>query len=605
MSALDPSKLQALALAAGQQRKRFGIVSEMDRLTAIELEAAPPDPEALVGKWTRDLRRTADARPLRLAQAWALEEVARSVSWGLPYGSVGSMGVGKGKTLYFLLAPRVAKARRPVQFLPPDVRDQTLEDEEEWGREYNIVRTTYDVDEWECADGDLRLLITYGQLSRPDATDLLRRLNPDFIGADEAQNLANPRAARTMRFLRYMKENRATVRFYPASGTITQAAMEDYAHLVNLALLDRSPIPRHDKDLELLAGTINWGAQPDSASYLYAQQLIDWSKDNGWEPERRLTTQAEARQALGYRLMTCPGVVVTTSSSCDAPIELTAAYPEASESIRGALYHLDTTYELPDGTEVVEAAHFTANANQLSMGFYYRWAWEETEIGHEDTPWIEARREWASQVRQYLGRHGREGCDSPFLVEKHVRREQGPDGLYNALKRWDLQRKKPPPPVKAVWFDYSILTWACEWAHQRDAAIIWFRSRAVGHMLEQFGIPAMWAGTPDYQATPIVALSWHVYHKGWNLQMWSEGLDLEPSPNGGRWEQKLGRTHRQGQKAPVVRETVLQHTWPFRNNMQAAVEKAQYIQAVTYQPQKILLAELQGFKQEIVEEQQA
>jgi len=523
----------------------------------------------------------------------------------MPYGTVGSIGVGKGKTLAFLLLPQVLQAKRPIQLIPADVKTQTLADECEWQREYNIVPTTTDIDEWECADGRLRLLITYGQLSQPSATDLLRQLNPDFIGADEAQYLANPKAARTMRFLRFMRANRGAVRFCPMSGTLTQAALEDYAHLVNLALLDKSPLPLHERDQEMLGGTVNWGAEPDSSSLAYAQQLVDWAHSAGWDGDYRGGEQNQARQALGYRLRTCPGVVVTTSSSCDAHLLLTAARPEVSESIRGALYHLDTTYELPDGTEVVEAAHFTSNANHLSMGFYYRWAWEKTESGEVDEPWLEARREWAALVRNYLARHGREGCDSPFLVEKHVRKEHRPESLVNALAKWNVQRKKKPPPVEAVWFDYSILTWTCAWAAEHKKAIVWFRSKAVGLMLQAFGIPAMWEGTPDPKATPVVALSWHVYHKGWNLQAWDQELDLEPSPNGARWQQKLGRMHRDGQASGTVRSTVLQHTWPLRNNMVRAMEKAQYIEAVTYEPQKLLFAELDGFSAAVEDAQEA
>lgn len=599
---MDFSGLMKMGADAAEQRRAFGIVSEMERMTSLGMKPEQDD-DKLIAKWSTRFRRTASARTLKLAQAQGLEEAEVAAGWGPAYGSVGSMGVGKGKTLYFLLVPRVFGAKRPIQLVPSDMKEQTLEDEWEWGREYNIVRSTDDVEEWECANGDLRLLLTYGQISQSKSSDLLRELDPDFIGADEAQNLANDVAARTKRFKRHMKEKRATTRFCPASGTITQAAMGDYAHLVNLALMDKSPIPRHERDLELLAGTIDWGAQPDHASYVYATQLINWAKGHGWRPSTS-DTQKAAREALGFRLKTCPGVVVTTSSSCDSVIELTAAYPEMPDGIRGALHHLDTTNDLPDGTQIVEAAQFTASANQLSMGFYYHWVWEETLAGVVDVPWLEARREWASQVRQYLARHGREDCDSPGLVERYVRREKKPEGLYAALRRWQVQRKKPPPPVKAVWFDFSLIIWACAWARKRDAAIIWFRSTAVGEMLQAFGIPAMWEGRPDHQATPIVALAWNVYHKGHNLQAWHEGLELEPAPSGGRWEQKLGRTHRTGQTAPVVKETVLQHTWAFRNNMRRAIEKAQYIEAVTYQPQKILLAELHGFVDEIVEEQE-
>jgi hypothetical protein len=593
---MDLTGLNILGNNAEKARRALGIVSEMERITQLGHGGSPHNGRAdeLVDQWTRALRRNANARPLRPAQAAVLEMASMAKGWGMPYGLVGSIGVGKGKTLAFMLMPRVFGAKRPIQLIPPDVKEQTLQDEWEWSREYNIVPTTTDIDEWECADGNLRLLITYGQLSRPDASDLLRKLNPDFIGADEAQNLANPRAARTMRFLRFMDNHRETVRFCPMSGTLTQAKLEDFAHLVNLALLDKSPLPRHPKDLEMLSGTINWGSEPDRTSLNYASRLVDWAKQDGYRihvPDE----QARARRAMGYRLQTAPGCVVTTSSSCDAPLHLHAHYPEVTEDIKGALHLLDTTYELPDGTEVIEATHFAANAQHLSIGFYYRWAWEDTAQGDVDYQWLEARRGWAAAVRDYLGRYSREGCDSPFLVEEHVRKSGKPPSLLAALNQWDAHRHKPPPPVQAVWFDYSILAYALNWASQRDRAILWFRSRAVGEMLQTMGIPAMWEGTPDPRATPIVALSQNVYHKGWNLQAWSEELDLEPAPSGGRWEQKLGRMHRQGQSAAEVHCHVLQHTWPYRNAMLAAMQKAEVIEAVTYQPQKLRIAELHSF----------
>lgn len=578
-------RLSALASAG---RETSQVRHEVTRILELPRKTNLPE-EDLVVKWTGRLQRAPGARPLRPAQARLLEQCEWAHTLDGPYGVVGSVGVGKGKTLAFMLMPRVFQAKRPLLLIPSDVKEQTLEAEWEWGAEYNVVPTTDDVEEWRYANGDMRYIVTYGQLSRPDATALLRELQPDLIMADECQALANPRAARTMRFLRYMGESRGDTRFVPMSGTLTQAKLGDYVHLVNLALMDQSPMPLNQHDLERWSQVLDWGAEPDTAASLAVAPLVDWSQ--GFE--RTGDLQVDGRMALGERLQTAPGFVMTTSSSCDADLSVRALYPPTPATVTEALDHLSRFYELPDGTEVVEQTHFSANANHLSLGFYYIWDWE---YGEPDEEWLEARRFWASEVRRYLARHAQEGRDSPFLVEQYVAREKAPAVLYSALERWRVQRKKDPPPVRSVWFDQTLVAEAVNWAHQRERCVIWFRSRAVGEMLEHYGVPAMWEGVPDAEATPRVALSLNVYHKGHELQAWDDQLLMEPPPNGAIWEQLLGRMHRQGQTSEHVKCDVFQHTWPLRNNFTKAREKSEYIQAMTYQPQKLLNADLENFK---------
>lgn len=571
---------------ARANRAAMGIVTEADRITALPIKAEPSAAD-LIEKWTARFRRRASARPLFHAQAQLLEQAALTATWQGPYGVVGSMGVGKGKTLTLMLLPRVFQAKRPLLLLPPDLREQTLEAEWEWQTDYNIVMTTTDPDEWRMANGDLRLIVTYGQLSRPDATALLEELQPDLVMADEAHNLANPTAARTMRFLRYMKAHRPEVRFAPLSGTLTKERMQDYAHLVNLALMDKSPIPRHDRDLDLWGSVINYGGEPDRAAEMAVEPLIRWAVDPQGD-----TLAKRARFSLGRRLMTNEGYVLTTSSSCSADLELRAVYPPCSDTIKEALGELSLHNNLPDGTEVIEAAHFKQSARQLSMGFYYMWDWEN---GEPDEEWLAARKLWAAEVRAYLARHGREGVDSPFLVERHVLKEQGPPSLYRALLAWQEQREKPPPPVKAVWIDYQVMAWAAHWMSQQERAILWFRSQAVGQMLEQFGVLPQWEGKAHPSVNPRPALAMNVYYKGHELQPWSHQLMLEVPPSGERWEQMLGRTHREGQPAKKVTADVAQHTWVLRDSMTTALAKSEYIEDTTYQPQKLRLARMLDF----------
>jgi hypothetical protein len=272
---------------------------------------------------------------------------------------------------------------------------------------------------------------------------------------------------------------------------------------------------------------------------------------------------------------------------------LRASYPQVTSEVLDALDTARNEYLLPDGTEVVDAIHFARAVQQLSMGFYYVWEWP----GEPDQDWLLARRQWWAACRAYLKTYAREGCDSPFLVEEHVRKEGRPGSLVQALAIWDAQRHKPPPPTRPIWMDYGPTAWAVEWALRRQRCFLWWRSRAVGDLLGEFGIPkfGMGDGKPKPKQHPRAALSIAVHHKGRNYQEWSDQLVLEVPSSGAWWEQLLGRTHRYGQTAEEVGCTVFQRTWPQRGAFQTAYERSIYIQELTGQPQKLILSEKEGF----------
>ena len=102
-----------------------------------------------------------------------------------------------------------------------------------------------------------------------------------------------------------------------------------------------------------------------------------------------------------------------------------------------------------------------------------------------------------------------------------------------------------------------------------------------------------YCGTSLNHATAITTatLSLAVYNKGKNFQAWRNQLYLEVPSDAKLWEQSLGRTHRAGQTAPVVRATILQHTWVMRRSWRTSLARAQYIQATTGQLQRLVFAD--------------
>lgn len=564
--------LRDLLNRAAADRKKLGLKTEMERILELPREELEDNAPLYAEEWTKRLRKHPNAPPLRPVQGIILETCYRAAQKDEPIGFIGNVGVGKGKTLAFALTPQVYGATRPVLLIPPDMREQTAEAHWEWSKHYWF---------------DAPKVIAYSTLSRPESTALLTELAPDLIMSDECQALKHSTAARTKRFMRYMKKNPNTV-FCAMSGTLTTSSLKDFAHLSELALRGNSPVPLEEDILNIWCSVLDADGQPDAHAWNMLRALYTWS-----QPPASYNVRG-ARQAFNDRFKSAPGVICTTSPSCDADITITAVKPEHDSVIEDAIELLEEEYMLPNGLEIVDALHFHRVRGQISMGFYYVWDWPD---GQEDEDWVSARREWWRACREYLKTYSREGCDSPFLVEEYVREKRRPAPLLEALEAWDAQRHKPPPPRKPVWLDYGPLLWALSWAaKQEGGAILWFSSRAVGEMLQAFGVPTFWEGVPNKEVSGIVALSIRVYHEGKNfLTPWDNQLILQPPSSGAVWEQLLGRTYRPGQESTHVKASVYYHVSPCHDAMRNALKKARYIQGNTTQPQILLFAEKEEF----------
>jgi hypothetical protein len=565
---------------------------------------------ALVDKWWHALRIHPDARKPRPIQAEILEVAYRQSRKSWPAGLLGLVGVGAGKTLSFFLIPQVYEARRPLLLLPADmISGGNLEAAwHEWTQEYDLLPM-------HIVKGGLvpnlskrtMFVMSYAQLSQPTGTDVLRRMAPDLILADEAHKLGAATSARTKRFMRYMKAVPGT-RFVPMSGTMTGKSLKDYWHLAYLALRDESFLPEDTSDLDRWCGVLDADTTANTLDRFLLDPLVTWArKQAGAAALDVLAGEDEVRQAYNYRMVTCPGVVATTSPSCDSRLVLTGwsniAFADESETemtVPDAMRHLSNNDELPNGLIMEDALSKARAMQQLSMGFYYYWDWPLDKDGQPivDVDYVEAKRGYDGAIRQYLKSYSREGCDSPMLVDQYVRQRVAagkpvsPDLVY-WQEQWDEQKKKPEPPTKARWLDFSVIIEAVAWSRKHEG-FVWFDSRAVGEALQAFGLPTFWEGMPDPKHHRRAALSLNVFNKGKNLQPWDNQLFMQVPSDAKLWEQALGRTHRAGQTSPVVRATIMQHTWVLRKSWRKSLERATYIQATTGQLQRLCFAEKHG-----------
>jgi hypothetical protein len=491
-------------------------------------------------------------RGLRPTQRTALYEAQRAGGLFAP------MGVGTGKTLTSLLLPTVLGAQRTVLLIPPSLRAKTKAD-------YAHLR-----EHWVLPSPEALTIVAYSELSVAKGTDLLERLAPDLIVADEAHCLKDPKAARTKRFLRYFKAHPDT-RFCALSGTMTSRSLRDWAHLSRLALRTGSPAPRDWRTLD------SWA----------------WALDDLKEPFENSPPGALAvfcphgepvREGYRRRVLGTPGVVATATTDCDASLVIQERRVKVPPSVREALDQLRTTWQRPDGEEFNSALEAYRYARQLASGLYLRWTEKPPQA------WLEARQAWHREVRTFLSRRSTPGLDSPALYEAAVKAGRLPSTSYGP---WKALEAEFSPETEDVWLSGFLVEDAVRWL-AGTPGIVWTESPAFGQRLAKatglryYGAGAK-ASAAILEADPgeSFVASVQAHGTGKHLAAWSRGLVVTANPKGEVWQQLLGRMHRQGQKADEVVFDVYLHTPELRAAFAEARKNSEFQGSAFGEPQRL------------------
>lgn len=494
---------------------------------------------------------------LRPIQSAALLEAEKA------NGLVGAIGVGHGKTLVLLLVADALRATRAVLLVPPELKRQLLEvDIPHYGKHFKLPLDRVSV-------------VAYSELSSAKKADILERLQPDLIVADEAHRLRRKESARTRRFLRYMKLN-PECRFVALSGSLTTGSIRDYAHLADCALKEGSPLPREFRALMDWSDALD-PPRTDKGPMAPGALVLLCRDDN--EP---------VREGFRRRLVETPGWVATTDQSFSGSLYLRKRSLDLPKTVSQKLDELRKTWAI-GAEELTDPMALARYAKQLACGFYYRWSWPQ---GIPDKEWVEARRAWHREVRSSLLHRSKPGMDSPLLLANAAAAGRWKSEHWSA---WDAVRKRPEPKTEAVWLSDFLVDDAVKWADKAGRGIIWFSHSAVGEAISQSGNFPLFAAGADASETnatrdPVICCSVFAQVEGKNLQSWSNNLLTSPSSNPKTWEQVLGRTHRQGQQADEVWCDFYQHTEENRRSFEKAREGARYIEETFGAQQKILLA---------------
>ena len=546
-------------------------------------------------KWSRPGAKMA----FRDIQALALLVAHLSDGGFLP------IGTGWGKSLISLLAADALGARRPLLLIPPAMR-VPLENAKvrDYAPSFKVPP-------------NLRVM-AYSQLSQATSTDLLDKLAPDVIVADEAHNLRHADAARTKRVIRYLKAHPNT-RVVLMSGTLTSKSVEDYAHLAEWALKERSPVPRtkHFPVLRAFCAVLDAKTVKTNGDSRYQAEAAphDWSMFSPLFPDwRNYDTEAaedggpsprvtRARTLYMERLLGSPGVVGTDALSVGASLYFHERKVQPPQVIVDHLAMLEDTWQRPDGEELVLAIDKWRCGRQLSQGFYYRWKWPEGKPTDADKDWLRTRAQWHREVREVLKRN-LPHLDSPLLVTMAARRilvgevEDSPlknaGTLLHALEEWTPHAKrrwggKPTPPTETVWISSFLLDDVMAWVKEHETGLVWYSDHAIAEGLAERGMRIYGAGTnpEDIQGQHAAALSLHVHKDGKNLQKHNEMLFISFDPSGTVMEQAVSREHRAGQEADEVNVHYYMHTQPARDAVASARNDAAYIQATMNTPQRL------------------
>lgn len=520
--------------------------------------------EGLAEALSNALRRPHGQQTLRQIQAWALHEIY------LHGGLLAPIRCGHGKTLISLLAPLVLGSQRPLLLLPAKLIEKTR-------REMRLLSVHWPI------PNHIRIM-SYEALGRMSAAEYLRAWAPDLIVADECHRLKSRSTAVTRRVARVFADDPSCKGVF-LSGTLTKRSLKDFAHLATWALKPAgSPLPNSWGELTEWADCVDESFRGDRPM---SGALAAWAPN---PTAAALGDTDEVRRGFHARLTSTPGVVASTESRIGTSLLISSISIHESPVVREAFAGLRERWDRPDGEPMVDGASVWRVARELALGFYYRWDPEPPPA------WREARRQWAKLCR-YLIAENRRQLDSELQIKHAIR-----DGYYpshtSTLREWEDISPTFKPNSVPVWICDKAIVAASAWASAHHG-IVWTEHTAFAKRLAKHACLSYYgAGGLDSHGRPIemhvgasFIASSDANAEGRNLQKWHENLETSPAPNGLQWEQKLARTHRDGQEADQVTFDVFFACAEHVSAFDAALADARYTLAVTGHEQKILYAD--------------
>ena len=495
----------------------------------------------LADKLTAYLKTPEGTQKLRPVQAAALKE---AYEMG---GVLGPIRVGKGKTLITALVATLLKSKRPMLVIPAKLREKTLRDFAELKKHWKIK----DIE-----------IVSYTLLGIVSGAEILDKYKPDLLILDECQKLKNPRAACTRRVARYIRNQDIKPKVIALSGTITNRSIRDFWHILLWCSPNHPPLPKRWPQI------LEWSRAVDEGQVMPLKPgvLTQFCKEN-----------ENVKQGLGRRITETPGVVATKEDELGVSLLIEEVKLKLPEKLQKALIKMRATWETPSGLPFEEATQLWRHARELGCGFWYEW----TEQPPKE--WLFARKEWSKYVRDSL-KHSKK-LDSPLQIAKASQQ-------LDIYKRWKDVKNSFKPVTAPNWIDDFVIDYVIKWLEQNPEGIAWTEHVAVGQRIaDKSNFPYFNDNSIEIYEGPCIA-SIPSVGEGLNLQKWNKNLITSCLPNGKIWEQLIGRTHRDGQKADEVSVEIIFTIKEAYKGFKRAYKDAKYIQDITNQAQKLCYADM-------------
>lgn len=622
-------------------------VGEVDRILALPVAGSVTD--AVV----EDVSRTVlSAKSWEEGFRLWRTQAASLLAYDLLDGVFAKVGVGWGKGgIAMLIAEHAYRHKgidKAVLLIPSSMAEETVKTVYpmwQWGANLTIpliplaAQSRVTRESWARSGKAGLYVLSYPLLSRVGGLELLSAITPGLIIADEAHYLKDPAAGLTKKFLYYMKHAARMPRFAAMSGTFTDKRLLEFHHLISLALGARSPLPLSRAIVE------QWSELIDSTAVAVGDNtfveplvpLLAWGQAFVPEAGPYDKSLRGLRNAFASRLVSAPGVISTGDEEIKVSLEIGtwpcgSDYEEAPEFKTLKALMADVEKDLtPDGDTIPFAIQKYKWLRELSGGFYMSLQWPSPEVLAERYGWPSEKAEAALDLarRHHATEQAMAKLLRDFLANQHhpiatpmevfqlvaTHPERVPKEIrdfYSAIKNAEAHSKqtygrlveRDSKFVRVCPFKVDA---AVEWAREHKTGLLWCWHRGMAvwclealakagmdpadckrgehELINSLGDPRR-GGRGDRLAVLSVAS----HYQGKNLQAFSRNLVVEWPRRAKVAQQLMGRTHRNGQVADVVRVDVLRELEFDHVQFAATLNDAAYIQFGMRDRQKILTA---------------
>ena len=353
-----------------------------------------------------------------------------------------------------------------------------------------------------------------------------------------------------------------------------------------MGIEDQAPVPLDRDELE------EW-----------AQCLDDDDPMARMAPGPLGATVEEAREGFQRRLTSHPGIVIYQSEDTAASLRIEALEYQVNAATEGAFKVLRAEWATPTGYTFSEAIMLWKFARELALGHWVEWD------PHAPQEWLDARRDWASRVREVLSRS--RTLDSELAVRQAVR--AGDIDGKETLEAWEGKdftagdgkhlghrqgmRDTFVPNPRDTWQDNGALVACGKWSALGPGIIFTGHSFFGRTLAKRLACPYYGAEGKNEKGEPIeqekgdrvIVASIQANGTGRNLQAFSRALVTASQTD---LEQLLGRLHRQGQGADEVVFSFLVGCWEHVDGFWKAVENAQKQHLLTGGKYKLSYADI-------------